>query len=156
MVRAWWVPIIWLGLFMMMTACQPATGPLQEDLAERSWEQVSRGIRIVAEVVQRQSEQGQIFSLTLLGLENKSGENQPVGAGFVGQTIDVALVEPVPMEQVPQRWGEGTRVAITIARYAKPDGQVVFGTRPEWVYAVMDGGYMDWQGNRVPAADGRS
>ncbi|WP_018132297.1 hypothetical protein [Effusibacillus pohliae] len=149
----------WLISFLLISAISacspkesnephPSSSPKAEQSNKKKWEPVSRAYRIQGKIANVVVQDGQLRSISLHVTKNLVNSN-PVDYDFVGQTIEVQF-EDAPLDANRlNRLKKETEIAISIAQYALPDGKVVWGALPEWVYLVVDGSYEDLQGQPV-------
>ncbi|MEX2460866.1 MAG: hypothetical protein WD469_06135 [Paenibacillaceae bacterium] len=153
-ITAW---VICLSLLITCAACsskerdetQPSSSPKVEQPNQKKWEQVSRGYRVQGKITGVVVQDDKLKSIALQATKNRRMENNPVDYDFVGKTLDVQFENAALDLKFLNKLKKGTEIIMAFAQYALPDGKVVDGTLPEWIYFETNGAYEDLQGKSV-------
>lgn len=147
--------IIWVMCILLLTAAcssnenknsQPSKAP---NLVTGKWEPVSRAYRVQGTIENIDTQEGKIKSISLRVTKNMFMENNPIDYDFVGQTEKIYFEDAIGEKSVLEKLKQGVNIVIAFSQFAQPDGKVVFGAVPYWIYLVVDEELQDLQGNKV-------
>lgn len=117
--------------------------------AEREWEPVSRGYRITGIIQEVKLKGSELESISLKVTKNGPDPSNPIDYDLTNKTLDIYFNHVSAKDKGIDQLKKNTEIVTVIAQYALPNGKVIFGTSPEWIYFPLDGAYIDLQGNKA-------